>query len=63
MTQETMPTDNQIESDFNIQDEFKPDPLAPPGTYQGYVIQVGFDPQGQAIVWTIALQGDRKSVV
>jgi len=61
-TQETMPTDSQIESDFNIQDEYRPDPLAPPGTYQGNVIQVGFDPQGQAIVWTVALQGNHGSM-
>jgi hypothetical protein len=57
-TQDTMPQDSQIESDFNVSDEFKPDPLCPVGTYKGHVIQVGFDAAGQAIVWTVALQGN-----
>ena len=57
-TQDTMPQDSQIESDFNVSDEFKPDPLAPVGTYKGHVIQVGFDAAGQAIVWTVCLTGN-----
>jgi len=57
-TQDTMPQDSQIESDFNVSDEFKPDPLAPVGTYKGHVIQVGFDAAGQAIVWTVCLAGN-----
>lgn len=56
--QEMMPQDSQFESDFSVSDEFKPDPLAPVGTYRGHVIQVGFDTAGQAIVWTVALQGN-----
>lgn len=58
MPQDTMPQDCQFESDFSIQDEFKPDPLAPVGSYKGHVIQVGFDAQAQCIVWTVALQGN-----
>ena len=58
MSQEMMPQDSQIESDFSVSDEFKPDPLAPVGTYRGHVIQVGFDAAGQCIVWTVALQGN-----
>ena len=54
----TMPQDSQFESDFSVQDEFKPDPLAPVGSYRGHVIQVHFDPEGQSIVWTAALQGN-----
>ena len=44
-----------FESDFNAEEEFTPDPLAPVGTYTGHVISVSFDPAQQAIVWTIAL--------
>jgi len=58
MTQEIMPQDSQIETDFSLQDEFKPDPLAPTGTYKGHVMQVAFDPEGQCIVWTVALSGN-----
>lgn len=57
-TQDMMPQDSQIESDFSVSDEFKPEPLAPVGTYKGHVIQVGFDAAGQAIVWTVCLAGN-----
>jgi hypothetical protein len=57
-TQEMMPQDSQFESDFSLENEFKPDPLAPAGSYKGHVIQVGFEPEGQVIVWTVALQGN-----
>ena len=57
-TANMMPQDSQFESDFNVQDEFKPDPLCPAGTYKGHVIQVHFDAEGQCIVWTVALQGN-----
>jgi hypothetical protein len=47
--------DMQFESDFNVDDEYKPDPLAPAGTYQGHVIQVSFNSEQQCIVWTVVL--------
>lgn len=40
---------------FNVQDEFKPDPLIPKGTYHGVVTEVKFEPSKFAIVWDICL--------
>jgi len=45
----------QFDSDFNVDDEYKEDPLAPAGTYQGHVVQVTFDSKQQAIVWRVIL--------
>lgn len=58
-----MPTDpnvNQaaLETDFSLEDEYKPDPLAPQGTYKGHVTQVSFDQKNQAILWYATLQGN-----
>ena len=45
-----------IESlDFNVEDEYKPDPLIPKGLYHGAVIKVEYVPAQYCIVWTIAL--------
>lgn len=45
----------QFESEFNVEEEFKPDPLAPAGTYKGHVVQVSFNGEQQAIVWRVVL--------
>lgn len=58
MSQEQMPQDFQFSADFNVEEEFKPEPLAPQGSYKGHTIQVGFDPEGQCIVWTVAFSGN-----
>jgi hypothetical protein len=47
-----------LETDFSLEDEYKPDPLAPQGTYRGHIIQVSFDQKNQAINWIVALQGN-----
>lgn len=47
--------DIQFDSDFNVEEEFKEDPLAPAGTYQGHVVQVSFNSEQQSIVWRVVL--------
>lgn len=44
-----------IESDFNVEDDFVPEPLIPMGTYHGSVVNVKFSPSDQTIVWTFCL--------
>ena len=44
-----------INADFNVEDEFKPDPLIPQGNYHASVIEVKFDGEQQAIVWKFCL--------
>ncbi len=38
--------------DFNVADEFKPDPLLTNGSYKANVTKVAFDAKKYAIVWT-----------
>lgn len=38
--------------DFNVKDEYRPDPLIPNGSYRANVVKVTFDPKQSAIVWT-----------
>jgi hypothetical protein len=45
----------KIDTDFNVDDEFKADPLIPAGTYHAASTNVKFDPEQQAIVWTFVL--------
>ena len=49
------PTDALNSMDFNVEDEYKPDPLIPKGTYHGGVTDVKFNPQQHCIVWTVCL--------
>lgn len=44
-----------VDFDFNLQDEFKPEPLAAKGNYFGNVIGITFDSGGPAIVWEVVL--------
>ena len=46
----------QFQTDFNLDDEYKPAPLAPQGNYRGHTTQVQFDPVAQSIVWQVTLQ-------
>lgn len=48
----------EVESDFNVEDEYKPTPLVPVGTYHANVLNVGFNAEEQTIVWTICLEGN-----
>lgn len=41
--------------DFNVEDEFKPDPLIPKGTYHGVVNKTTFNGQQYCIVWDVCL--------
>ncbi len=41
--------------DFNVDDEFKPEPLIPKGVYHGVVNKVAFVPAQFCIVWTVCL--------
>lgn len=41
--------------DFNVDDEYKPDPLIPKGTYHASVTKVSFVPAQSCIVWDLCL--------
>ncbi len=41
--------------DFNVDDEYKPDPLIPKGTYHGVCTKVSYDPSKYCIVWDFCL--------
>lgn len=41
--------------DFNVEDEYKPDPLIPKGTYHGVVTNVSVNPAQYCIIWDICL--------
>lgn len=43
------------DSNFDLEDEYKPEPLLPSGNYRGNVIGVVFDAERNAIVWKVAL--------
>ena len=45
----------EIAADFNVNDEFKPDPLIPSGIYHANVTSVKFNPEEQTIDWTFTL--------
>lgn len=41
---------------FDVDSEFKPEPLAPNGSYRGAVTSVSFDSEKFCIVWGVVLQ-------
>lgn len=43
------------DTDFNLEDEYKPEPLVSRGNYRGNVIGVIYDGEQSAIVWKVAL--------
>ena len=43
------------DSDFDLEDEYKPEPLVSGGNYRGNVIGVVLDTEQHAIVWKVAL--------
>ncbi len=49
------PSDVLGSLDFNVDDEYKPDPLIPKGTYHGVVTNVSFNPTQYCIIWDICL--------
>ena len=44
--------------DFDVDSEYKPEPLIPNGSYVGTVTGVKFDSKNSCIVWDVALQGN-----
>lgn len=55
MTDEHTEGGINIDSDFSLDDEYKPDPLAPIGNYLGSIAAVAFEPANQAIAWKVVL--------
>lgn len=57
MGEETYMPENglSIEDDFNVEDEWKPSPLIPVGTYHGSVTAVKLDTDNQALVFDVCL--------
>lgn len=49
------PAEGLGELDFNVTDEYKPDPLIPKGTYYGVVTKVSFNPEQHCIIWESCL--------
>jgi hypothetical protein len=59
---ESIPSDEELNAgdalgalDFNVEDEFKPDPLIPKGKYHGVANKITFDGKHLAIVWDFCL--------
>lgn len=50
--------DFNIEGDFNAEEEFKPTPLIPRGSYTANVTDVKFSSEDQCIIWTVTLDGN-----
>lgn len=49
------PADVLGKLDFNVEDEYKPEPLIPKGTYHGVATKVTFQPAQFCIVWDFCL--------
>ena len=47
--------DSLGELDFNVDDEFKPEPLIPKGSYHGVVTKISFEPAKSCIAWSVCL--------
>ena len=46
------------DTDFNLEEEYKVDPLIPGGNYRGNVIAVVYDIEKHSIAWKVALDGN-----
>lgn len=49
------PEDALANLDFNVEDEYKPEPLIPKGTYHGVATKVTFQPSQFCIIWDFCL--------
>ena len=47
-----------ITTDFNLDDEYKADPIVPAGTYFANVTKVWFDGEKNTINWKLVLDGN-----
>lgn len=57
MSEETT-TQEDVSTDFNLEQDFKMEPLVPNGTYSGNVIGVEFKADKANIQWKVALDGN-----
>lgn len=46
------------DTEFDLEDEYKPEPLVPNGNFRGNVTGVAFDPQQNCIAWKVTLDGN-----
>lgn len=49
------PGEPSIDTDFNLEDEYKPSPLIPQGNYLGAVTGVTFDNEAQCLTWEVTI--------
>ena len=49
-----------FETDFNLDDEYKPTPLAPKGNYLGAVSKVTWEPKNNALCWGVTLSEENE---
>lgn len=54
---------SDFESDFNVDDEYKPVPLIPTGTYTGHTTSVKLDKENQCIVWEVTLDEENEGML
>jgi len=47
-----------MDFDFNLKDEYKPEPLLPQNNYTGNVIGVSIEAEKHCITWKVALDGN-----
>lgn len=55
ITEEGLVRGPGIDTDFDLEDEYKPEPLVPNGNYRGNVVGVAFEPERHAIAWKVVL--------
>lgn len=58
MTQDNTAAAEELCTDFNLEDDFKQEPLIPQGNYFGNVVEVKRDAEKHSICWKIALDGN-----
>lgn len=57
-TTQPMPGEELTPTDFNLEDEYKPEPLAPVGTYTGMIRAVEYESGNMAIRWDVVASGN-----
>jgi hypothetical protein len=56
------PADALANLDFNVEDEYKPEPLIPKGTYHAVATKITFQPSQFCIVWDFCLHDNGGSM-
>jgi len=56
------PSEALANLDFNVEDEYKPEPLIPKGTYHGVATKITFQPSQFCIVWDFCLHDNGGSM-